>query len=132
MSITLNGDFLKAQFADSTISTTNAEVVLDGAINMLNAFRADIDNLTGTAGSKTGTYTSAEVGAIMAMAQQIYQKHFKNPQGITNTAIGGVNSGFSMDTQLLTFAKTLARELRYSVASTTPPIYLSNDPIPTS
>ncbi len=111
MSITLNAAFLQAQFNDSSITATNAEVVLDGGINMLNAYGASISNLSGSAGSKTGSYSSTEVGAVMAMAQQIYQKHFKNASG-ASSGMGGLNLSYSSDSQLLTFAQRLAFQLK--------------------
>lgn len=118
--ITLNGTFLKNQFQESSISVTNAEVVLDGAINMLNAYNEGLDNLTGTAGSKTGSYTSAQVGKIMAVAQQIYQRHWKNASG-ANASVGNLSLNYAGDYQLLTFAKMLARE------QTEPPISIGTD-----
>jgi hypothetical protein len=111
MSITVNAALLKSQFSDSNIATISAEVVLDGGINMLNVFEAGIPNLTGAAESKTGTYTSAQTGAIMAMAQQIYQKHFKNASG-ANAQVASLGVTYSNDTQLLSFARTLAFELK--------------------
>ncbi len=111
MSITLNAAFLQAQFNDDNITATNAEVVLDGAINTLNVFGAGISNLSGTAGSKSGSYTSAQVGAIMAVAQQIYSKHFKNADN-SNAQISGLGLTYSSDNQLLNFARQLANQLK--------------------
>lgn len=109
--VTLNAAFLQKQFNNSTMSDEEAEVVLDGGINMLNAFDAGLNNLAGAPATKSGTYTSKETGAIMAMAQQIYQKHFKNAAG-ANVAVSSLSLSYSSDSQLLTFAKELAAQLK--------------------
>jgi len=111
MSETLNAALLQAEFADTSISATNAEVVEMGAIRLLNTFGAGLVQMTGSAGTRTGTYTSAQMGAIMAMAQQIYAKHFKNASGVSSSSIGQVNRSFMADAELLAFAKTLAGQL---------------------
>ena len=116
--------YLKAQFnITAGMSDTQAEVIWDGAVNMLNAFNADIDNLSGSAGSKTGVYTSAEVGKIMAVAQQIYQKHYLNASG-ANSNMGNYALTYSNDYQLLNFAKVLARQNQNN-----PPILIANEPV---
>ena len=111
MSETLNADILQAEFNDTEISDTNAEVVLMSAIRLLNTFGAGITQMTGIAGSRSGTYTSAQMGAIMAMAQQIYAKHYKNAVGTSSTSIGQINRSFMSDAEILSFAKTLAGQL---------------------
>jgi hypothetical protein len=111
MTVTINSTLLQNQFGDTDITATNAEIVLDGGINLLNTFGAGITNLTGVAGTKTGSYTSAQAGAIMAIAQQIYQKHFKNASG-ANVQVASLGLTYSSDTQLLSFARTLAFELK--------------------
>ena len=105
--VTVNAALLQAQFNDSDISATNAEIIIDAAINMLNAFGMELSNLSGTAGSKTGTYSSADAGRIMAVAQQVYSKHFKNADNASvNVSSMGLN--YSGDNQLLNFAQKLA------------------------
>ena len=109
--VTVNAALLQGQFNDAAITAANAEYVLDGAINLLNTYDAALDSLTGAAGSKTGTYTSKQTGAIMTMAQQIYSKHFKNADGSNSGNIGGIGISYSTDMQLLRFAKQLAWRL---------------------
>ena len=128
MSETLNAATLKAEFNDISISATNAEVVLMGSIRLLNTFGAGLTQMTGTAGSRTGTYTYAQIGAIMALAQQIYAKHYKNASGTTSSSIGQVSVSAAVDSALLKYAEVLARALK--TTSNTPPIYVANDPIP--
>ena len=130
--VTVNGTLLKDQFNDSSITVTKAEVVLDGGINLLNTYlNTALSNLTGAAGSKTGTFTSAETGAILAMALQIYQKNYKNPSGASNVNISSLGISYSTDMQMLEFAEKLAAQLNVSVATGDPPIWVSNDPVPT-
>jgi hypothetical protein len=79
---------------------------------MLNVYLDDeLASLSGVAGSKSGSYTSKQTGAIMAMAQQIYQKHYKNASG-ANSSIANIGLTYSSDTQLLSFAKELANQLK--------------------
>ena len=109
---TITGDILQNRFDDDIISTENAEGCLDGAIDLLNTFGAELDNLTGDTGSKTGTYTSKQAGAIMVMAQQIYSKHFKNAAGTSSATLGPAGIGYTSDTMLLTMAEKLAEKIK--------------------
>lgn len=109
--VTVDGALLQANFSDAAISATNAEIVIDAGINLLNVYGAALDNLAGGAGTKSGTYTSAQAGAIMTMAQQIYSKHFKNASQ-ANPQLGGLGLTYSSDTQLLRFARELAFQLK--------------------
>lgn len=102
---------MQAQFNDLAISVTNAEVVLDSAINLLNGFDAELDNLGGDAGSKSGTYTSKQTGAIMAVALQIYRENFKHAEGDSGQ-IGALGQTFSISNQLLSFARQMANQLK--------------------
>ena len=114
MSITVNATLLQGQLHEGSISANDADYVLDGAINLLNAFGAGLDSLTGAIGVHTGLYTSAQVGAILAMAQQIYAKHYKNASGTAGIGLGGANLSYSNDLQLLAFAEKLAERLKSS------------------
>lgn len=109
MSITVNAAYLQAQFNDGTISAINAEVVLDGAINMLNTYGAGLSNLTGTAGTKTGTYTSIQTGAIMAMAREIYSEHYSNASKSTQ-GVSSITLSYR-GADLLDIAQKIAKRL---------------------
>jgi len=111
MSITVNATLFQNQMNDSDITATLAEINMDQAINLLNVFGAGISNLSGTAGSKSGSYTSAEVGAIMVMAREVYAKLYKNADG-SNVQVSGIGVTYSNDGQLLNFAKQLANQLK--------------------
>lgn len=108
--VTVNGTLLKNRFADGDISVTEAEYSLDGAIDLLNTFDAGLTELSGAAGSRTGTYTSKEAGAIIQMALQVYRKNFKNADG-ANVTVSSLGITYSNDNQLLSFARQLALQL---------------------
>ena len=109
--VTLNGAYLKNQFHDSRITTEESEYVLDGAVNLLNSFDAGLSELTGAAGSKTGTYTSKQTGAIMAVALQIYRENYKHADSV-NAQVSGLGVAFSTTNQLLSFARQLADAMK--------------------
>ena len=133
MTITVNGTLLQSQFNDSDTSVTNMEIVADNAINTINIFAATaLSNLTGTAGSKTGSYTSAQAGSIMAVALQVYREMFKHAAGNSNVTLSQLGVSFTPSVQLLNFAERVAKQLDRKTASDSPPIYVSNDPVPTT
>jgi hypothetical protein len=124
---TINGTLLQTQFQDSDITVTNAEIVVDAAIDLLNVFGADLDNLTGAAGSKTGSYTSAEAGAVMTLAREVYRTRFSNAQGI-NPTVSSVSASYS-ESDLLVYAEKLGLQLQKPTTRAAPPIYVYNSPI---
>jgi 1-aminocyclopropane-1-carboxylate deaminase/D-cysteine desulfhydrase-like pyridoxal-dependent ACC family enzyme len=107
--VTVNAALMQTQF-HITNSDADCEAVLDGAINLLNTFGADLTNLT--AGS--GTYTSKQAGAIMSMAQQIYARQYVNPAETSSVNLGPAGIGYGSSTQLLAFAEKLAERLKSS------------------
>ena len=131
MVITVNGTLLQNQFNDAATSVINMEIVADNAINTLNIFlNTALDNLTNAAGSKTGDYTSAQAGAILAVALQVYREMFKHAEGISG-GTGAVSSSFVSSDRLLDYAEKIAEKLNKTVSSGSPPIYVSNDPVAT-
>ena len=110
MTVTISGSTAQTQFNDSTTSTTIWETLIDGGINLLNTFGANINNLSGTIGSKSVTLTSAQAGAVMTMTQQIYSKHYKNATG-SNAVASTIGLTYNNDGQLLSFARQLAWQL---------------------
>ena len=131
MTITINAALLQTQFNEADISAANAETIIDGSINLLNTFGADIDNLTGDAGTKTGDYTSAQAGAIMALAQQIFAKHYTNASQTSSTTLGPAGLSYGSDTALLTYAEKLATAIKGTSTVGNIAIFVSNDPVPT-
>jgi hypothetical protein len=67
---------------DTDFTATNAEIIIDAAIDKLNLYlhRYDLElsNMTGTAGSKTLTVESREKAAIITVASCIYLKNYKS------------------------------------------------------
>jgi hypothetical protein len=60
------------------ISTVQLEQIIDTSIDALNVWNANLGNLTGTVGAKTGSYTSKQWGAIKLVARQVYYGFYKN------------------------------------------------------
>lgn len=92
---------------DASIVDATAEALVDQAINLLNTYGAGINNLV----VGTGTYTSAQAGAIGVMAREIY-KVWKNAGGTASAGIGGLNLSYTSDQQLLNLARQLAVRMR--------------------
>lgn len=85
---TITATIFKAVLDDDVITATNAEYLIDLAIDMLNLHGADLGNMTGTAGSKTWSGESKEKGAVMLVARAIYHGFFK---GIEPVGVEGVS-----------------------------------------
>jgi len=105
----------------STFTATKWEACIDQAIDKINGYGypygIDIPNMSGTAGSKTWTGTSAEAGFIRELAVAIYQKDVKSAGASSSArAIGGVSSSQSASTssgaEIEELAKTAAERLR--------------------
>lgn len=106
---TINGTLLQTQFNNASITVTNAEIIIDASIDLLNTYDADLTNLTGAAGSKTGTYTSKQAGAIMSMAREVYRTRYMNADG-KGIQVDGVSINYT-DQKILEFAQNLAQQL---------------------
>jgi len=79
----------KALIDDDDITATNAEYILNLAVDVLSLFSdADIANMSGTAGSKTWGGTSKQKGAIYLVARAIYQSFYKRGE---STSAGGLS-----------------------------------------
>jgi hypothetical protein len=120
MSETITYTSLTNLLSDSSITAAKAEAVLIQAINMLVTEGAAIDALTGAEGSRTGTYTQAEAGAILQMAVAVYAQMYKQA-GASASAynIGGISSSQSASASggagsLQALAKELAKRLKGS------------------
>lgn len=110
--VTVTGTVFKARLNDSAVTATQAEYSLETAIDMLNTYGAGLDSLTGDAGSKTGSYTSAQAGAIWAMAREVYKVHWKNADGTASAGVGGISQSHTSDAYLMRFARNLANQLK--------------------
>lgn len=130
--VTVNGTLLRNQFNDSNTSVTNMEIVADNAINTLNIFlNTALDNLSGDAGSKTGTYTSAQAGGILSVGLWVYREMYKHSEGDSGQ-LGALGQSYSPSVYILNFAERVARQLNRKEAAGDVPLYVSNDPVPTS
>ena len=127
MTITVNAASLQTLVHDTALADASAEAIIDHAVNKLNLYGASVTNLS----SGTGSYTSAEAGAILDVAAIIYAVNTRN-SGAQNSSlgIGGLNisessaSGLQM---IAAAAKEAAGQLR--LTSSGPPIFFANPPI---
>jgi hypothetical protein len=122
---------------DSTVTAAQAEAIIDHAINKINIYMPAanaLDNLSGTSGSKSGTYSSAEAGGIIDVAVAVYNNIYVNSGAESTSRSMGVisesSSGSSTSMSIDDVAKDVARQLRTAAAD--PPIYVGNSPLPTS
>ena len=90
--VTITGSDFKGLIQDASISDTNAEKIVDEAIDLLNLYGEDLDlsNLSGTAGSKTVAVTSKKRGAIYLFARAVYATFWMNASN-ANVGIGGLS-----------------------------------------
>ena len=109
---TITATWLQSAFNDDSIEAEDAEIVIDDAIDLLNSFGADLDNLTGTAGSKTGSYTSGQAGAIKVISKEIYARHYKNASGESGVSLGPASVSYMSDTGLLKMVETLSQKIK--------------------
>jgi len=94
---------------DASIPAATAEIVIQQAIDSLNTFGAGINSLSGSPGTLAAT--SMQSGAIGLMAKEIYSRLFMNATN-ANSNISGMSLTYSNDSQLLSFARTLAFQLK--------------------
>jgi hypothetical protein len=127
--MTITATLMKNILDDEDIAPETMENLIDDAVDKLNTFGASLSNLTGTAGTKTGTYTSAEEGAIKTLTRECY-KIWSNPDATSSATLGPAGHSYSVDLQLLNIAKMLAEALKTQSGNVLP-IYVSNDPVPT-
>ena len=95
-----------------TISAEHAEAILDGAIDLLNVFDAQLSNLSGDAGSKTVTVTSKQRGGVFVIARMIYYDYY---QGITNMSAEGYSvskTQLMSNPTVMAFVETIATRLQ--------------------
>jgi len=76
---------------DLAYSDENTERLFDAAANTYNIFGCEVPEMTGTAGSKTVTYTSPQKGAVFQGARIIYASFVKNAANNQTASIGGVS-----------------------------------------
>ena len=90
---TITASLWKSVMHISDISDTDAEYIIDLAIDRLNLEgNLDLPNMGGTAGSKTVSLESREKAAVFEMARIIYNTYYKEPRTV---AVNGVNVGIT-------------------------------------
>ena len=76
--VTVNADTFIKIFNVADFDDEHAEAIIDLAIHAVNNIsKADLSNMSGTAGSKTVNLESEEVWAVMAAAYAIYNNFYK-------------------------------------------------------
>lgn len=86
--VSITGALFNALINDAGISDTNAEYILDQAIDLLNLYgNVDLPNMSGSAGNKTLSVESKQRGAIYLVARAVYYAFFK---GIETSTAGGL------------------------------------------
>ena len=85
--VTISASNFKNLFNAANFEEEHAEEIIDLAIHAVNNIsKADLPNMTGTAGSKTVSLASEEVWPVMAAAYAIYNNFYK---GRTTVATQG-------------------------------------------
>ena len=131
MATTIDAVYFQNILNDSNITPTKAEIIIDQSINMLNTYGVGLSNLTGVAGTKTGSYPSAQAGAIMTMTRETYAVLYKHAPDNSSGNLGAAGASYGSNNRLLDFAKELAGQLKLvdAISDTAPPIYVYNDPL---
>lgn len=98
-----------------TTAAATCEEIIDHAVNLLNAYGADLPNMTGTAGSKTLSVESREKGAVMEVACAVYNSKYVTSGGSSRSySVGSMSQSNSANTGASApedVAKELARQL---------------------
>jgi hypothetical protein len=133
MTVTLTYLNLTTIINDSALAAATAEAIMDHAINKIALNGYALANLSGSAGSKTGTYTQAEAGAIIDVATTIYAVNYKNSgSGSTSLSLGNISQSSSTSTgsqqSINDSAMQAARTLK--TQSSDPPVYIANAELP--
>ena len=111
--VSVTASTFKDLINNTTITDSATEKIIDQAADSLNMYLEEdnqISNMSGTAGTKTVSVTSAQRGALMNMAREVYSVLYKNPSGMTSSNLGpaGVSFGTS---RLREAAKDIAAAL---------------------
>lgn len=125
-------------------SIATAEACLVQAIDAINleglGYDIELDDLTGSALSLTGTYTGAEKAAIIQVATAVYSQNYKM-SGASNSSsegygVGGISrsssssSSSSSGGSSSSVVNAIAHEVVLALRKTpSPPIIIANEPI---
>jgi hypothetical protein len=104
-------DFLNTLDSDDTAETL--EPIMDLAIDALNIFGCEIDNLDGGAGSKTVTLTSQQRGAVFIITRVIYKSFYKDEGGSTGLGPASISTtDLLANATVWTQIKEIAQEIK--------------------
>ena len=112
------------------LPTANAEVLIDAVIDELNLRGCSLDNMAGSAGSKTITLTGAQRAGVRKIFRCIYASWNKNLIPVTTTGLGAISvssSDLMSNPTVLAMIKEVAAQLQ---TSTTVPLYIGTDTLP--
>ena len=109
--VTITATEFVAMINDRDITATNAEYLLDQAINELNTFGADLSNMSGTAASKTWSGESKEKGAIVHLARAMYDYLYKRGETVSISSLSVAAIAIN-DVEVANLAKNLAQQLK--------------------
>ena len=105
---------------EDAVDEEDLEILIDGAIDLLNVYllkySKSIGNMTGTAGSKTVTVTSAEKGAIIMIACSLYSRDYKTSGSQSESVSLGQASHSTSVAATSNASELLASELASNLA----------------
>ena len=78
---------LRVLLNEPTLSPTDAEQIIDLAVDSLNLYGADLPNMTGTAGAKSLSLESKEKGAVFLVARAVYYGFYKGLSSVSVSSI---------------------------------------------
>lgn len=94
-----------------TINATDAEYVLDAAIDLLNIFDCQISNMAGGP-PKTVTLTSKQRGGVFAVARVVYFDYYKGVEQISAGDTGVAKSQLMANPTIMNFVEKIAQRLQ--------------------
>jgi hypothetical protein len=92
--VSITGSDIYFTNISDTITATQWETLIDQAIDKINGYakKTTLQNMSGTAGSKTVTVSSRQAGFIRTLTVAIYSKDFKSEGGqSTSFGLGGLS-----------------------------------------
>jgi hypothetical protein len=119
---------LKTIFNDQTVADATVEDLVDAVIDELNLQGCSLSNMSGSAGSKTITLTSAQKGAVRRIFRVIYSSWHKHADNQTQATTGAISAGFT-DLMSNPTVQAMIKDTAAALKNTSPPIYVANDPI---
>ena len=103
----------KSVISDAVITDINVENLFDAAANTFNIFGCSVPIMTGTAGSKVVTYTSAQKGAVFQGARVLYVSFYKNAANV-NVGISSLSvttADLMSNSAIIQLFRTIADQL---------------------